>query len=65
MCISDVITYYYPKAKHHSYWVHLARNVSLIMRVQHQLDILTELKKVYAKNTLETAQIALADFIEI
>jgi transposase-like protein len=61
--IRDAIANVYPKAKHQSCWVHLARNVAHAVRVKDRSEVLSDLKTVYTKDTRENAEAALATFI--
>jgi transposase-like protein len=61
--IRDVIQNIYPKARHQSCWVHLARNVSHAVRVKDRSEVLSDLKKVYTQDSLETAETELNVFM--
>ena len=61
--IRDAISHVFPKARHQSCWVHLARNVSHAVRVKDRSEVLSDLKAVYTKDTRENAEVALATFI--
>lgn len=62
--IKDAISNVFPKAKHQSCWVHLARNVSHGVRVKDRTDVLSDLKKVYTQESVEAAEEKLATFIQ-
>jgi len=62
--IIDAISNVFPKARHQSCWVHLARNVAHLVRVKDRSEVLNDLKTVYTKDTLENAEVALATFID-
>lgn len=62
--ITDAISNVFPKAKHQSCWVHLARNVSHSVRVKDRSEVLSDLKIVYTKDTLDEAQEAMNQFIK-
>ena len=62
--IKDAISNVFPKAKHQSCWVHLARNVSHGVRVKDRTEVLSDLKTVYTKDTLDEAQEALNQFVK-
>ena len=61
--IKDAISNVFPKARHQSCWVHLARNVAHLVRVKDRSEVLNDLKTVYTQDTLENAEVALATFI--
>ncbi len=61
--IRHAISNVYPKARHQSCWVHLARNVSHAVRVKDRPQVLSDLKTVYTKDTLADAQDALNQFM--
>ena len=62
--IKDAISNVFPKAKHQSCWVHLSRNVSHGVRVKDRTEVLSDLKTVYTKDTLDEAQEALNQFVK-
>jgi len=61
--IKDALSNVFPKAKHQSCWVHLARNVSHGVRVKDRSEVLNDLKTVYTQDTLDAAETALDTFI--
>lgn len=62
--IMDAISNVFPKAKHQSCWVHLARNVSHGVRVKDKTDVLSDLKKYILKSQWKLLKKKLATFIQ-
>jgi putative transposase len=62
--IKDAISSVYPKARHQSCWVHLARNVAHSVRVKDRTEVLNNLKQVYTQDTFDAAQVQLDMFIK-
>lgn len=63
--IKEVITDVYPKAKHQSCWVHIARNVAHSVRVKDRSEVLFDLKKIYTSDSVNDADRALDSFVNI
>lgn len=62
--IKDAISNVFPKAKHQSCWVHLARNVSHGVRVKDRTEVLNDLKTVYTQESVKAAEEKLDTFIQ-
>lgn len=62
--MADAVKRQFPKADHQSCWVHLCRNVIRLVREKDRKQLLSELKKVYTKESVEEAEKELETFIE-
>lgn len=61
--IKSTIESIYPKARHQTCWVHIARNVSHKVRTKDRSTVLDTLKNVYRASSKDKAKLALEDFV--
>lgn len=62
--IRDALLRKFPSAEHQSCWVHICRNIALLVRHKDRKDVLEDLKKVYTSETGEAARKELDGFVE-
>lgn len=62
--LANVFAEEFPKSRHQRCWVHISRNVRVLVKRVHTQEILNDLKLVYTSADAETAEMQLWRFLE-